>query len=409
MPDKNLFPYDLAVVAIIKNEAPYLTEWLDYHLIAGVEHFYLYDNAGSDNQAEVVKPYVAAGLVDYFHMPGKMMQVPAYNEAIYRFRFHCRYMTFIDADEFIFPKTNRSVVEVVDEILSPVPDAGGVSINWQMFGSNGHETADLSRGVLERFTRRAPSDWAPDGKGNAHTKIIADPRKIHYVYNPHCAKFFANIYSVNEQSRKIQDFVPSPFNLPVTANKIVVNHYYTRSREEFANKIRRGRCNHPVNNYNMNFFAEYDRNEVFDDGILKYRAARAENFTLEDSAHRLERVIDTLTATLTADCGMEAALTCRAVSSYLRGKFPAEDAWRVYEEASLGAVLKSMDGISVAEAWLLFRDLPNILRLPYSAVKELRRACLELLPQMSDFARLDTAWQDFVELKQLQYMLEIEE
>ena len=29
---KNLFLYDLAVVAIMKNEAPYVKEWLDYHL-----------------------------------------------------------------------------------------------------------------------------------------------------------------------------------------------------------------------------------------------------------------------------------------------------------------------------------------------------------------------------------------
>ncbi|MBO4401217.1 MAG: hypothetical protein J5809_05170 [Selenomonadaceae bacterium] len=32
--DKNLFLYDLAVVAIMKNEAPYAKEWLDYHLLA---------------------------------------------------------------------------------------------------------------------------------------------------------------------------------------------------------------------------------------------------------------------------------------------------------------------------------------------------------------------------------------
>ena len=42
MIDKNLFLYDLAVAAIFKDEARYLKEWLDYHLLAGVEHFYLY-------------------------------------------------------------------------------------------------------------------------------------------------------------------------------------------------------------------------------------------------------------------------------------------------------------------------------------------------------------------------------
>ena len=103
--DKNLFLHDLAVVAIMKNEGPYLKEWLDYHLLAGVEHFYLYDNESPDNQAEVAKPYVEAGLVDYFPASGKNMQYIVYNDAIKRFKFQSRYMAFIDLDEFIYPKS----------------------------------------------------------------------------------------------------------------------------------------------------------------------------------------------------------------------------------------------------------------------------------------------------------------
>ncbi len=102
--DKNLFLHDLAIVAIMKNEAPYLKEWLDYHLPAGVDHFYIYDNDSPDNQAEIAKPYVEAGLVDYFPAPGKMMQMVVYNDAVKQFRFQCRYMAFIDGDEFIYPK-----------------------------------------------------------------------------------------------------------------------------------------------------------------------------------------------------------------------------------------------------------------------------------------------------------------
>ena len=102
--DKNLFLHDLAIVAIMKNEGHYLKEWLDYHLLAGVDHFYIYDNESPDNQAEVAKPYVAAGLVDYIPLPGKIMQYVAYNDAVKRFKFHSRYMAFIDGDEFIYPK-----------------------------------------------------------------------------------------------------------------------------------------------------------------------------------------------------------------------------------------------------------------------------------------------------------------
>ena len=106
MVDKNLFLHDLAVVAILKNEGPYLKEWLDYHLLAGVDHFYLYDNESPDNQAEVVKPYVEAGLVDYIPCPGKVMQMFAYNDAVKKFKFFNRYIAFIDGDEFVYPKVD---------------------------------------------------------------------------------------------------------------------------------------------------------------------------------------------------------------------------------------------------------------------------------------------------------------
>ena len=227
--DKNLFLHDLAVVAILKSEGPYLREWLDYHLMAGVEHFYLYDNESPDNQAEVVKPYVAADIVDYIPLPGKVMQNVAYNDAVNKFKFQARHIAFIDGDEFIFPKVDvgggYGIVEVVDEILSGKPNAAGVAVNWQIFGSNGHEAADYSKGVLERFTQRALSDWAPDGLGNAHVKTISNPRKVNFIGNPHHQMYFEGLYSVNERGGIVQ----GPFNQPVAADKIVINHYHTKS------------------------------------------------------------------------------------------------------------------------------------------------------------------------------------
>ena len=106
MIDKNLFLYDLAVVAIFKNEGRYLKEWLDYHLLAGVEHFYLYTNDSTDNYKEVLAPYIEKNLVTLTDVPGKLMMYPAYNDAIDKYRFDCRYMAFIDLDEFVYPKVD---------------------------------------------------------------------------------------------------------------------------------------------------------------------------------------------------------------------------------------------------------------------------------------------------------------
>ena len=52
----------LSVCAIFKNEGRFLREWLNYYLLAGVDHFYLYNNFSDDDYAAVLKPYVDKGL-----------------------------------------------------------------------------------------------------------------------------------------------------------------------------------------------------------------------------------------------------------------------------------------------------------------------------------------------------------
>lgn len=55
--------YYVSICAIFKNEAKYLKEWIDYHLIVGVDHFYLYNNYSDDNYEKVLKPYIQRQLV----------------------------------------------------------------------------------------------------------------------------------------------------------------------------------------------------------------------------------------------------------------------------------------------------------------------------------------------------------
>ena len=416
MIDKNLFPYDLAIVAILKNEGAYLKEWLDYHLLAGVSHFYLYDNDSTDDFDAIIKPYVAAGLVTSKRIAGKSAQFAAYDDAVQSYRFACRYMAFIDLDEFIFPKVNRSVVEAVDDILSNFPDAAALTVNWQLFGSNGHDKADTSRGVLERFTRRAPVDWVvpiPNRDipgGNAQIKTIANPRKVALFTSAHFPIYFEGHHAVNEQG----GIVDSYCNEPVTAEKIALNHYNTKSREEFIAKMNKGRAGKDSKYLTLDWFDMYNRNEVFDDGILKYRSARAENFSLETDEHRLNRLIDALTKNLSDYANdtppaekFETALTCRAVSSYLCGRLPDNERMKIFEEASLAAVLKSLDELKISDARLLISELPNLLTLPYPDVDELRLATIQIIEWIMDFMRTNEFWRDFAELDHLRRLLKI--
>ena len=400
--DRNLFPYDLAIVAILKNEGHYLKEWLDYHLLAGVSHFYLYDNDSTDDYDEIIAPYVKAGLVTSKSISGKSAQFAAYDDAVLNYRFQCRYMAFIDLDEFIFPKnTSATIGATLDELFNNFPDAAGLAINWQLFGSNNLETADYNRGVLERFTRRAPVDWVipiPNRDipgGNAQIKTIANPRRIAFFTSAHFPIYYEGNYSVNECGKVVASYC----NEPVTAEKIALNHYNAKSREEFLIKINRGRAGKASGYLNLDWFDMYNRNEVFDVGLLKYRVARADKFVLEDDGEKSRRMKKALIKNFGAqEFSLETALTCRAASNFLREKF--------LEEASLSAILKSFDGMKLSDVRLLLSELPNLLALPYPAVKEIRAASIQIISQTMNFMREHEFWQDYYILEHTRRLLQ---
>ena len=420
MPDKNLFPYDLAVAAIFKDEARYLKEWLDYHLLAGVEHFYFYNNDSSDEYAEVLAPYVEAGLVTLKPWSGKLQMYPAYDDAIQKYRFECRYMAFIDLDEFLFPKTNQSIAEVVDEIFARDPKVAALGVNWQCFGSNGQDKADYSRGVLERFTRRAPRDWLDisDKKemtGNVTIKSIVNPRRVDCWWSPHYASYFRDFYSVNSSGVKTLNVTGHP----VAADKLVVNHYFTKSREEYANKkLPKGSVAVKENYYNLKMFDLYDRNEEFDDGILTYRAARAENFSVKGDDARRRRAENALVETLT-QCSpfdapdkffvgkLETFLTCRALAERLGTKIGSRSA----EEYALVWIhqLLSRDGVlTYADLQLFVSALPEILARPFPLCRKIVGVfSAKLLPAMIDAAKNFQTWKVFKNLRLLQSLLQV--
>ena len=449
--DKNLFLYDLAVVAIMKNEAPYAKEWLDYHLLAGVDHFYIYDNESPDNLKEVLQPYINAGIVTYKFYPGKARQYEAYNEAVQEYKFACRYIAFIDGDEFIFPQNNKMIVEVVDEILNYNQDAGGLAVNIFNFGSNYKDEADYSKGVLERFTRRASVNFTPPlpgsgiAGGSAHVSTITDPRKVLFFYNPHFACYFKDYHAINEKG----GIVPMFSNNPPTVDKIRINHYRMKSREEYTKKVNRGTADAYHNIYDLNKFShDSPDNAVFDDSILYYVKNRKISVSNGDGgqikqidyAKCCDALFKNLSPTFEKDTPqefysdkMETFLTCRKLAEKLRENViekaakklsdnNAESAGlhtyllhmmdkttaKVFEETALKAVYKSLNPqIKLSDMQLFISELPNILKLNYPVVTDIRQKCIELIPQILNFFRIydANAWREFVNLKYIMEML----
>lgn len=413
MVDKNLFLYDLAVVSIMKDEEPYVKEWLDYHLLAGADHFYIYDNDSTPEFKKILQPYIDVGIVTYTHFPGKSRQYEAYNDAFKRFKFESRYMAWIDADEFIFPKSKPTITEVVDEVLSPNPNAAALTGNLYNFGSSGHKTADYTIGVLDRFMRRSANV-------DIHVSTIANPRKISFFSNPHFAFYFDGFNAVDENG----NVVMGPFNESRPTNKIEMHHHHVKSVEEYEKKIRRGTADGTMSR-NMDVFKGHDTNNVIDYGIVKYRDARRVALIPDGNIATLfprkqinyQRLLNAISMNLFQSSilntppqffagNMENFLTCLSLSAHLRGKLIDETGAKFFEENSLNSIQKTLrtGGLTVADVMLLIGEMPKILKMNYPAVKNIHGTLLQIIPQMLEMLRLQNRWQEFNELE---YKLEM--
>lgn len=253
----------LAFVLIAKNEAPYIEEWINFHHKHGVSHFIIYDNESTDNFHEVLKPYIASGLVSYQFLPGKARQMDAYNIALHNFRHKFKYMGFIDADEFVYLRNsadgNGNLYEFIDKFMKSHKNAGGIAINWCIFGSSGHITKPEG-GVLENYTMCAEDNFTV----NLHIKTICDPQKVLGFNNVHYPIYCRGFRNLNENGK----IVRGPIAQEVHFSKIRINHYFTKSREEYKAKKNRGRAD--TNTIRLiEDFDIYDKNDIHDTEILR--------------------------------------------------------------------------------------------------------------------------------------------
>ncbi len=247
---KRRFPQYLSVCAIVKNEAAYLPEWIEFYKLAGADKFYIYDNDSTDNTKEVLKPYIDAGDVVYTLQSGQAQQVVAYNDAVAKYKNETKWLAFFDLDEFVLPLSTRTI----PEFLKDFEEECGVVVYWMVYGDNGHKTKTDGL-VLERFTAHSTEDF----DANRHVKTIANPREIKEM-NVHHAVYRGG-FAKDEAGRTIT--WAKGVN---SVEKIRMNHYFGKSFEEFMQKRNRGMADHKRNDLrSVSDFEIHNRNEITND------------------------------------------------------------------------------------------------------------------------------------------------
>ncbi|MDX6805622.1 glycosyltransferase family 92 protein [Terrihabitans rhizophilus] len=234
----------VAVAAVVKNEASYIGEWLHYHRAVGINQFIIYDDGSTDGTSEVIRQTAPPESFQIIPWAGRLIDAPtgnilnsqaiAFAHAILNFGSAYRWMAFIDVDEFLLPKSARTVEDALGA-------AGGfpvVSLPWHMFGPGTHVERP-SGPVLRNYTTRA-ADPLSSKKNVSNFKCIVDPCAVskvsihHFESTQHgeCTANDAGIKAPTRKARKDKSFYSS-------AN-LQLNHYYTKSREELEAKLARG-------------------------------------------------------------------------------------------------------------------------------------------------------------------------
>ncbi|MDR2481649.1 MAG: glycosyltransferase family 92 protein [Spirochaetaceae bacterium] len=243
----------LSVVAIIKNEGPYIAEWIEYHLLVGVNKFYIYDNESEDNLKEILAPYIEDGIVEYEYCPGTQKQMWVYHDILEKARKETYWLAVIDCDEFIVPIST----ETISELLKRFEGYGGLGINWLVYGSSGRQTKTEGL-VIERFKDHSEKNF----HSNGHIKTIVNPRYVLQI-NIHDAVYRAGKFCVNTN----KEVIKGPFS-GVVFDQIRINHYFGKSYEEFLQKRQRGMADHKDEKRSMQNFYGGDRNEEKNDSIM---------------------------------------------------------------------------------------------------------------------------------------------
>ena len=237
-PLKTKKKYNVSLCGIFKDEAANLTEWIEYHKLVGVEHFYLYNNFSCDDYFKVLEPYIEKGLVTLTDWPLQQGQMKAYENCINVYGSESQWISFLDIDEFFVPCQETSL----NTWLKKFEKYHCVLVYWKMFGTSGRVQHDPKKLITEQYTVCWPK-LDNIGKVFWNTNYaIADYASMHIMYGLFKVfKYSLLIPPVNQFGKFVRWDIHRVGAKHSGDVAIQINHYWSKSYEDMViKKFNRG-------------------------------------------------------------------------------------------------------------------------------------------------------------------------
>lgn len=231
--------YRISICGIFKNEYRFLKEWIEYHIMIGVDHFYMYNNNSEDDYLSVLQPYIDNGYVTLVQWTKEHAQMEAYQDCLGKFKDETQWLAWLDIDEFIVPRYASNI----NEWIKDYEKYPSILIYWKMFGTSGMMKHDFKRLTIEQYV------VCHEGFSSLKGKCIFNTDYEIALWNEmthHCTCVYKKICGVKMRINPVNQFykfvvggIHGIFENNVGKASIQINHYWSKAWDIYDEKRQR--------------------------------------------------------------------------------------------------------------------------------------------------------------------------
>ena len=235
--DTNKEDYRVCVCTLGKKENRYIREFVEHYKKYGVDKIYLYDNNNNDGERfeEVINDYVKEGFVEIIDFRGKIRPIYRIMNDCYRKNYkNYNWLIFFEIDEYIYLKDFNNVKNFLKN--NRFNNCQKVQLNW-VFHTDNNLLHYENRTLKERFP-----DIVPSLRGKKRGGLMG----IKTILRGHIPNIKINcIHSINPKLKSCDGFGNPKNHLGILTDNsdleyYYIDHYYSKSTEEFINKLNKG-------------------------------------------------------------------------------------------------------------------------------------------------------------------------
>lgn len=222
---KNMKDLKIAI-CLLTCELDHLEEWYIHHKNYGFKNFFVFLDNKFIKSLDKIDFNLKSEIKNINIMPTEYNGI-SFQEALYT--YICKkytnfdYILFIDSDEYYESKT-KNVIEDINLIKQQYGNFDCLSIFWRFYGS------------YPPFEKRVPIESYKKFTLSPYIKCLVNPNAVKRFNNPHIPLLEKNSICIDENGTEIVEHNSENVS---TANKIWIKHIFTRSKEEWRNKISR--------------------------------------------------------------------------------------------------------------------------------------------------------------------------